>query len=235
MKRKSHSPKRATSAPSPAYAGFYPVIAPLVMGNGVGDGKTTACVVAQSATIDALRKGNTLDAPTDRMECACPILRALAIRLNDGNWWKDDAERTKVLRPLIPLLLDSVGDEAVTLKRRFLCADRIIRDLTPLRLGLIGARDGRKNAKFLRAMKPIENRDDCDAARVVLRELECSARLDASVALYYYSAAAVSADVSSSTSVFTAPFACDPDANRACKLALRTSLLQLFNDVAAIK
>jgi len=45
----------------PRYAGFYGVIAPLVMCSGVGDGKTTACVMAQAATIDALRKGLTLE------------------------------------------------------------------------------------------------------------------------------------------------------------------------------
>ncbi len=58
---------------SEAYRNHYPVIAPLVMCHGLGDGKTTSCVVAQAATIDALRKGKTLDAPTDEMECASGI------------------------------------------------------------------------------------------------------------------------------------------------------------------
>src|SRR4051812_12831948 len=98
------------------YRNHYSVIAPLIMCNGVGDGKTTACVMAQAATIDALRKGKTLDKPTDDMECACPVLRRMAIRANDANWWKDDVERTEHLRPLIPLLLDSRGSAKLTRK-----------------------------------------------------------------------------------------------------------------------
>lgn len=36
----------------------YPVIAPLLMGSGFGDGKTTMCVMAQAACIDALVRWN---------------------------------------------------------------------------------------------------------------------------------------------------------------------------------
>ena len=104
-----------------AYSGFYPVIAPLIMCSGVGDGKTTACVMAQAATIDALRKGLTLDKPTDEMECACPVLRRMAIRANDANWWASDAERTEHLRPLIPLLLDSRVSDATEHIRYRIC------------------------------------------------------------------------------------------------------------------
>ena len=117
----------------------YSVIAPLIMGEGVGDGKTTACLVAQAATIDALRKGRTLDEPTDELHCACPILRRLAIRANDTNWWKDNAERTKHLRPLIPLLLDSRGSPALTKRRAAHLTNAVIHELTPMRLEWISA------------------------------------------------------------------------------------------------
>ena len=117
----------------------YSVIAPLIMGEGVGDGKTTACLVAQAATIDALRKGQTLDKPTDVLHCACPILRRLAIRANDINWWKDNAERTKHLRPLIPMLLDSRGSPALTKRRIAHVTNAVIHELTPMRLEWIAA------------------------------------------------------------------------------------------------
>src|SRR5688500_15367771 len=112
--------------PEEAVAFHYPVIAPLVMCSGVGDGRTTACVMAQAATIDALRKGQTLGAPPDEMECASPVLRRLAIRANDTSWWASDADRTEHLRPLIPLLLDSRGSSELERKRAWFVADSAV-------------------------------------------------------------------------------------------------------------
>lgn len=40
--------KTETETNTSKYYGYYPVIAPLIMCSGVGDGKTTACVVAQA-------------------------------------------------------------------------------------------------------------------------------------------------------------------------------------------
>jgi len=141
----------------------YPVIAPLLMGSGVGDGKTTMCIVAQAATIDALRKGKTLDKPTDQMECACPLLRRMAIRANDTDWWASNEERTEFLRPLIPLLLDSKHSESVTWKRIYYTADQSVRVLTPMRLEFIASRtksaelkaEIAKGIEQIKALKPI--------------------------------------------------------------------------------
>lgn len=92
------------------------------------------CVVAQAATIDALRKGLTLDEPTDEMECACPILRKMAIELNDGEWWKDNEERTLALRPLIPMLLDSRLNLKGTRRRLWFMCDEVLRNALPARM-----------------------------------------------------------------------------------------------------
>ena len=125
---------RPAAETSEKYAGFYPVIAPLIMSSGVGDGKRTACVMAQAATIDALRQGKTLDKPTDQMDCACPLMRRIAISINDAGWWKSDEERTQHLRPLIPMLLDSRGDKALTKRRMYLASNHSVRVITPMRL-----------------------------------------------------------------------------------------------------
>lgn len=182
----NHSP-RPTSKPGEAFANHYNVIAPLIMGNGVGDGKTTSCVMAQAATIDALRRGETLAAPTDQMECACPLLRRMAIRLNDTAWWKDNEERTALLRPIIPLLLDSKVSQELTWTRIFRSVDFVVRELTPMRLEYIAIRSKSDNCKasiakgleLLKTVQPISGKSSAKAASVVCKKLKESAYADA--------------------------------------------------------
>lgn len=106
--------------------------------DGVGDGKTTACVVSAAAIIDALCRGVSLDGPTDELDCCCPILRRLAIFANDTDWWDSEGERTEVLSPLIPLLLDSRVSPEQQLRRMYHIANRTIKTLTPHRLERLG-------------------------------------------------------------------------------------------------
>ena len=88
------------------------------MSSGLGSLENNkVCVVAQAAILDALSKGQPITTLTDVLDCACPVLRVLAIALNDGGWWDNDQERTKTLRPLISLLLDSKRDSVVTAQR----------------------------------------------------------------------------------------------------------------------
>ena len=88
------------------------------MSSGLGSLENNkVCVVAQAAILDALSKGQPITTLTDDLDCACPVLRVLAIALNDGGWWDNDQERTKTLRPLISLLLDSKRDSVVTAQR----------------------------------------------------------------------------------------------------------------------
>lgn len=206
-----------------AYRGFYPVIAPLVMCSGIGDGKTTACVMAQAATIDALRKGLTLDAPTDQMECACPVLRRMAIYANDAKWWQSDAERTEHLRPLIPLLLDSRVSEATGWKRIWLIVDRVVRDLTPMRLEFIGRKEDQENIKALRSLAPITDRVGAVAARDLCAKFKSDAYASTSASTYAYAYAYASTYADA-----------DADADEQ-KPKYRTAYLQLFRDVASIK
>jgi hypothetical protein len=132
----------------------------LEMGCGVGDAiidgfhvdGQTACLVAQANILDALAKGRSISEPTDKLDCACPMLRRLAIYLNDGNWWTDDQERTERLRPLIPLLLDSVGDLDQTKRRGMRYLDFWVREITPAIFDRVGKRD---ISEKLRSLSPI--------------------------------------------------------------------------------
>jgi len=220
----------------------YSVIAPLIMGEGVGDGKTTACLVAQAATIDALRKGQTLDDPTDELHCACPILRRLAIRANDTNWWKDNAERTKHLRPLIPMLLDSRGSPALTKRRIAHVINAVIHELTPMRLKWIAAntkteafaKSCRDGIEAISKIKPVVDKASAMKARDALKRLKSSA----------YAYADVYADACANTYEYVDAYAyasvdplaySSPYRHRAQKLKYRNAYLKLFCEVAAMK
>lgn len=164
------------------------------MAKGIGDGKNTACLVAQAATIDALRKGQTLDAPTDRLHCACPLLRSLAIAGNDANWWKSNEERTEHLRPLIPLLLDSRGGLGLLQRRAARYSNAVIHDLSPMRLAWIAANTKSKKVaagclagiETIKSIKEISDKDSAIVARDVLWKLKTYASAYADAYAYAY-------------------------------------------------
>ena len=246
---------RPVSSPEELYRRHYKVIAPLIMGPGVGDGQTTACVMAQAATIDALRKGLTLDKPTDEMECACPILRHTAIRLNDATWWDSNEERTEALRPLIPLLLDSRVSELAYLKRAMRCADAAVHRLTPLRLEWIAkhragqmADDLRAGAKELRDAAALVDSASASAAHTMclrLKDTASSYAASSYAASYAYADASYAASLASAFAydashayAAAASYACAYDVDAADftsqRKVYRNQLLELFREVAAI-
>jgi hypothetical protein len=93
-------------------------LADYTMPSGVGClKKHQACVVAQAAILDKLSRGEEITEITDTLECACPVLRVLAIALNDIGWWASDQERQDTLNPLRLLLLDSRRGPAITAQR----------------------------------------------------------------------------------------------------------------------
>ena len=68
---------------------------------------------------------------TDSPECACPILTAFGIRLNDARW-PTDKDRTDALRPAIPPLIGTrTKDEGVLLRRRYRLVDFAAREAAP--------------------------------------------------------------------------------------------------------
>lgn len=214
--------------PIQSFKSHYKVIAPLLMGEGVGDGLTTACIMAQAVTIDHLRKGLTLDKPTDEMECACQVLRRIAINLNDGDWWESNEERTEYLGPLIPFLLDSKQSKETTLKRIYYMANQSVKVLTPMRLRWRAAHckdekikkmieDG---ASSIEALTDLSDRDSCIAARNVCQKLRSAAAA--------YAAAYAYADAAAAAAAYAAAAAA------AQKIKYRDALIEAFKECAKI-
>ena len=232
--------------PDQSFKSHYKVIAPLLMGKGVGDGLTTMCVMSQAACIDALRKGLTLDKPTDEMECACRVLRRIAICLNDGKWWESNKERTEYLRPLIPLLLDSKQSKETTLKRIYYMANQSVKFLTPMRLRWRAAhcKDEKIKKMFedgassVEALTDLLDRNSCIAAKNVCQKLQSAAAADAAAAVdadvdaaaaaYAYAAADAAADAAAYAYA-------DADADVASqKIKYRDALIEAFKECAKI-
>lgn len=96
--------------------------------DGIGDGQRAACVMHCAAIADAARRGESLREPTDQLACCCPVLRTVAIALNDAPWWGGAPERREWLLPLVPMLLDSKGVDETTQRRAMRCADVALHD-----------------------------------------------------------------------------------------------------------
>ena len=175
----------------------FPVIAPLLMDHGVGDGKTTACVMAQAATIWHLSQGLPIDKPTDELECCCPILRRLAIRANDTQWWASKEERTEHLRPLIPLLLNSSVNKDAMLKRTYKVFDQAVRIICPMRIEFRAQFRPKEIqekmmgwAKTLREIPAIKDKESTKVARDICYEVRADALAASDAAAAAYSDAA---------------------------------------------
>ena len=65
---------------------------------------------------------------SDHPECACPVIGAFMRAWNDG--LTDDAERTALLRPLVPKLVGTRGSKAIEQRRATMAADWLIRTHT---------------------------------------------------------------------------------------------------------
>ena len=102
------------------------------MGSGVGDYEEgNACVMACAVALWRFRHGEELGTATDELDCVCPVLRRIAIRLNDGIWWPGgEAERTAALLPLVARLLGT-NDPEKTQLRMYRAADWSVRTMLP--------------------------------------------------------------------------------------------------------
>ncbi len=102
-----------------------PLAENVVFISGVGDrdGKRL-CIMSAAAWIAGEPHG---DAPV----CACPVLRSLAIRLNDAAWWESDDERTRALMPLAEQLVGTKSTRAVEVERARVAVHRTMTVITP--------------------------------------------------------------------------------------------------------
>jgi len=71
---------------------------------------------------------------SDHPPCVCPVLGEFMRSWNDGI--SDDAERTTLLKPLIPRLINTRGDQKLEQRRATMAADWLIRTHTPAWLRL---------------------------------------------------------------------------------------------------
>jgi hypothetical protein len=109
---------------------------------------------------------------SDQPACACPVIGAFMRSWNDS--LPDDEIRTRLLRPLLPLLVGSRSTTAVELQRSYLALDWLARECAPAWLSL---RDDLKaHAVALRGLAPLTDATSCLAAQKTL-----AAALDAAL------------------------------------------------------
>lgn len=91
------------------------------------------------------------------IDYVCPNVRLLMIKINDTDWWTDDADRTHVLMQYVDKILNTKNVELES-KRAFLCADYAVRVFAAKALEAAGRQE---DAAKLRACDPII---DCKTA-----------------------------------------------------------------------
>lgn len=73
---------------------------------------------------------------SDHPACTCPVITAFMVSWNDA--LPDDAERARLLKPLIPKLIGTRGSRALESRRATMAADWLVRVHTPAWLRLAG-------------------------------------------------------------------------------------------------
>jgi hypothetical protein len=111
---------------------------------------------------------------TDQPVCACPVISAFLRSWNDAI--PDDDTRTRLLKPLVPKLVDTKASKAVERRRADLALDWMVRVQTPawLELAKLPA-----EAAALRALAPLLDRSAVVAAGAALNTARERAARDA--------------------------------------------------------
>src|SRR4051812_33810713 len=73
---------------------------------------------------------------SDAPKCACPVISTFLRNWNDS--LRTDTDRDRLLKPLIPRLIDTKGSPELEEKRSLMCADWLVRVNTPAWLRLAG-------------------------------------------------------------------------------------------------
>lgn len=94
-------------------------VAKLDMCHGIGDGVDCGCVMHFAFICWARKAGQAIEGPSTVIPGGCPVLRSLAVALNDLSFWRDSDQRKAHLLPLIaPLVKDRPADGSHTSLRR---------------------------------------------------------------------------------------------------------------------
>ena len=97
---------------------------------------------------------------SDHPKCACPVITSFMIAWNDG--LPSDAERDRLLKPLIEEVIDTKATLAVAKRRSYMALDWLIRVHTPKWLDLVPALA--THAKALRDLEEIADLAGASAA-----------------------------------------------------------------------
>src|SRR5277367_1055911 len=100
----------------------------LSLGKGAHDPNSTFCVMEAVAFVAGEKW-------SDNPECCCPVISAFLRSWNDG--LPSDAERDRLLKPLIPKLVGT-RNPVLEEKRSLMAADWLVRVHTPVWLRLAG-------------------------------------------------------------------------------------------------
>jgi hypothetical protein len=101
---------------------------------------------------------------SDHPKCACPVITSFLIRWNDD---LPDADRTRLIKPLIPKVADTRSTKAVEERRSFMALDWLIREHTPAWLGLVPALA--QHVDVLKALGEVCDMDSATAAGNAVR------------------------------------------------------------------
>jgi hypothetical protein len=114
---------------------------------------------------------------SDHPQCACPTLTEFAISWNDA--LPSDADRDRLLKPLIPKLVGTRGSAKLAERRSYMALDWLIRVHTPKWLELVPALQ--EHVKALRTLPEIVDMAGAMAAgrRVRLAQTDAIAAWDA--------------------------------------------------------
>ncbi|MBL8735175.1 MAG: hypothetical protein JNL12_01980 [Planctomycetes bacterium] len=104
---------------------------------------------------------------SDEPCCACPVLGAFVRACNDS---MDDEQRNRLLKPLVPFLLDSRRTAAVERARGLVAVDHLVRTLLP---NWLRRQRRLEEAQLLFDLPPVRRLEDVRAA---LRAVEHFAR-----------------------------------------------------------
>lgn len=94
---------------------------------------------------------------SDDPDCVCPVIAAYARTLND---LMGGRSRQRLI-PYIARIVGTVADRDTERRRAFLCADQVVRVLTPLTLDALGLSE---DADRLRALPPVTDEATADIA-----------------------------------------------------------------------
>ncbi len=128
------------------------------------------CALELVDFLDRTRRGETIcltDKLTDKPACVCPVIGEFVRAWNDGLGEGDtgDAARSRLLGPLLPLLLDTRDSNAIEQRRAWMATDWLARVHMPAWLDLAGLTE---LATEVRALLEIRDSASARAAQPTL-------------------------------------------------------------------